>query len=111
MENEDRALKGTQNAWYTWQVVYVGTFFVFLLRVACFVVDIPSRPFSWWHAVGGGIGPFLALVPLLMGLAFRKLLKDELGKEMLSARTYRICDYRIAQLLLFTYFTMMVYVH
>jgi len=51
----------------------------------------------------------MTAVPLIMGLAFRKVLNGELEKEMLSARTYRICDFWIAQLLLYAYFALITY--
>jgi hypothetical protein len=47
-------------------------------------------------------------IPLWMGLAFRKTLKDELDKCLLSDRTYQICDYWIAQLLLLVYICLVI---
>jgi hypothetical protein len=43
------------------------------------------------------------ILPLLLGEAFRKVLKRELNKGLLSARTYEICDYWIANLLMLVY--------
>jgi len=43
-----------------------------------------------------------------MSLAFRKMLRAELGKDLISMRTYRICDYWIAQLLLYAYFCLVI---
>jgi hypothetical protein len=40
---------------------------------------------------------------MIMGLSFRKKLRSDLKSELLSVRTYRICDSWIPQLLLWAY--------
>jgi hypothetical protein len=111
MESDDRALKGTENAHIMWLLVYmivVGTFLVQILHV--WELE-HAQPFSWWEAVNGGLGALFCLLPLCMGIAFRKLLKGELNKDQLSTRTYKICDLWIAQLLFIAYMAMALVEH
>jgi amino acid transporter len=111
MESDDGALKGTENAHIMWLLVYmivVGTFFVQVLHVRELT---HARPFSWWDAVNGGLGVLFCLFPLCMGIAFRTLLKGELSKDLLSTRTYKICDLWIPQLLFIAYIAMALVEH
>jgi hypothetical protein len=109
VDNEDRALKGTQYTWFLWQVVYVSVAFAFLIRALNLWGAFLTGSYHWWHAVGWGGALLMTAVPLIMGLAFRKVLKGELAKETLNARTYRICDFWIAQLLLYAYIALITY--
>jgi hypothetical protein len=109
VDKEDRALKGTQYTWFLWQVVYVSMAFALLIRALNLWGAFLKGSYNWWHAISWGCALLMTAVPLIMGLAFRKVLNGELEKEMLSARTYRICDFWIAQLLLYAYFALITY--
>jgi len=55
------------------------------------------------------VGLSYCLVPLFVGLAFRKTLKKELDQESMSLRTFKICDSGIAQLLILVYLGMTIF--
>jgi hypothetical protein len=103
MESQDRALKGTENTGLLWMLVYLLIGVIFLDRAFNAWDAFHTQTFSWRILIDFGC-QFLALpIPLTMGLAFRKTLKGELAKNLLSERTYRICHSWIAQLLLLAY--------
>jgi len=96
MASEDQALKGTEYTGLIWVSSYVMVAFAFLLRSLHAWDVFHVQPLSWKTSVIPVMGLVLVLSPLLMGLAFRKTLKKELGEDLLSERTYRICDFWIA---------------
>ena len=111
MESGDRALIGTESAGILWLLAYVFVAVTFLGQVFDVSHRIHMQPLTWWDAVNGGLGVLSSLFPLCMGLAFRKLLKGELNKDLLTTRTYKICDLWIAQLLLIAYIAMALVEH
>jgi hypothetical protein len=72
---------------------------------------IHLQPFNWSDAINAGIYLVVCLVPLYAGLAFRKLLKSDLNEDLLSARTYQICDSQIAQMLALSYLAIVIFEH
>jgi hypothetical protein len=111
MESDDRTLKGSENANILWLLVYMVVVSTFLVQVLHVWELTHAQPFSRWGAVNGGLGALFCLLPLCMGIAFRRLLKGELNKDLLSARTYKICDLWIAQLLFIAYMAMALVEH
>lgn len=109
MEIKDRALQNTEYVGMYWGLVYVSTAASFLRRTENVWTIVHTHPFVWWGVVVIVLELFYCLLPLFLGLAFRKILKKEKDRELLSARTYEICDFRIAQLLLFVYVGMMLF--
>jgi len=108
MKLEDRDLSETEKARIQWGFVY---FFAALTLLRLAWDTFLARPFSWHIAIDNGLGLLICPFPLLIGLMFRRLLKRELAKDLLSARTYQVCDYWIAQLLVFAYLAIMVIEH
>jgi hypothetical protein len=67
-----------------------------------------EHPVLWMKVFKYGMGIFFAIFTLFLCEAFRKVLRQELAKGLLSARTYEICDYWIATFLLFVYMGMLL---
>ncbi|MGD0628376.1 MAG: hypothetical protein ABR987_03440 [Terracidiphilus sp.] len=67
-----------------------------------------EHPALWMKVFKYGSGAFFAIFTLLLGETFRRVLRQDLAKGLLSARTYEICDYWIASLLLFVYMGMLL---
>jgi hypothetical protein len=107
MEKEDRALQGTENAGMFWGVVYFLVFAVLLIRIINIWRAAHSQSFDWAGISENGMNLIYGILPGLVGLMFRKTLKKELNRGMLSDRTYKICNWHIALLLFFTYMGMM----
>src|SRR5271157_5880114 len=103
MASKDQAVKGTDNTGLLWILVYFIAAALFLESVIHTWYAFYVRPFSWENPIDFCFKLLLMPIPLVISLIFRRTLKDELGKEFISERTYRICDYMLAQLLLFTY--------
>jgi hypothetical protein len=111
VEDEDKALKGTEKAGTLWSIVYVLAALGFLRRMFDLWFACHELPFRWRAPIDSGFDMLFLPLPLLVGMAFRGLLKKELGKDLLSPRTYEICEYWVALLLLVVYMGMMSYGH
>jgi len=61
------------------------------------------HPFTWKTPIDLCFGILALPIPMIIGLHFRKTLRNELYKDLLSERTYRICDRWISRLLLYVY--------
>jgi len=72
---------------------------------------IHLQPVNWSDAINAGIYLVVCFVPLYAGSAFRKLLRGDLDKDLLSTRTYQICDSEIAQLVALSYLAMVIFEH
>jgi len=108
MESQDRAQKDAENPGLLWALAY------FLLAVALLAhashgwEALHSQPFSWISASDLGLRLLLLPIPLTMGLGFRRTLKNERRKDMLTERTCRICDSWMPQLLIMAYLCLVV---
>jgi hypothetical protein len=108
MESKDRALKGTAAAPELWGAVYMLLVFALLARALRAWERFGGKPLGWQDWIGIGVDLLICPIPLLVGIAFRRLVTRELGDSRLNNRTYKICNYRIAELLVFTYITMVL---
>jgi len=108
MTIEDRALKGTEYTGLLWVGAYFAIAAALVGRSFHLWGALHAQPLGWKAPVDIGFELLVLPVPLLMSLAFRKMLRAELGKDLISMRTYRICDYWIAQLLLYAYFCLVI---
>ena len=108
MASEADALKGTENAGTIWTLLYLIATVELVFRVVDVWFAFHAQPFGWKKPVDLGFEILALPIPLWMGLAFRKTLKNELDKGLLSDRTYQICDCWIAQLLLLVYICMVI---
>ncbi|MGA3046244.1 MAG: hypothetical protein ABSD67_06450 [Terracidiphilus sp.] len=106
--SEADALKGTENAGAIWTLLYLVATVELLFRLVDVWFAFHARPSGWKKPIDLGFEILGLPIPLWMGLAFRRTLKDELDKSLLSERTYQICDYWIAQLLLLIYLCFVV---
>lgn len=109
MEDEDRALKNTEYAGMYWGLIYALTIINLLVRGASEWKAARIRPFDWMDGSLACMSFLYCLIPLLMGLVLRRTLRKEKDRELLSKRTYDICDFGIAQLLLFVYMGMIFF--
>jgi predicted transporter len=110
MEGKDRAmLQNTEYAGMYWGMVYILTVFAFLVRAANDWKVARNHPPDWLDATMMGMGLLYCLIPLFLGLAFRRALKREMDRDLLSPRTFQICSFRIAMLLIFVYLGIMIF--
>jgi hypothetical protein len=109
MEVKDHAMQGTDDARMYWSIVYAFTVLAFLVRATNDWKAARTHPFDWMDTIFIGMGLLYCIIPLILGLAFRRNLKKERDRELLSVRTYAICNIGIAQLLFFVYLGMMIF--
>jgi hypothetical protein len=111
MKLEERDLSETEKTKISWMIVYLFVSLT-LLSLMFHAWDLSHvQPFRWHDAIDVGLQFLICPFPLLMGIFFRGLLRKELKKNLLSARTYQICDYWIAQLLVYSYMVMLMISH
>jgi hypothetical protein len=108
LASKDLALKGTAAAPELWGAVYMLLVFAVLVRALRAWERYGAAPIGWQELVTIGVDLLICPAPLLVGLAFRRLVTRELGDSRLNARTYTICNFRIAQLLILTYVSMVL---
>jgi hypothetical protein len=108
MENDDRALKRFAATPELWGAVYMMLIFTVSERAFHSWQRLAGKPIRWDEAAVVGIDLLVCPVPLLMGLAFRRLLRREARDGLLNARIYRVCNFWIAQLLVLAYVTMVL---
>jgi hypothetical protein len=108
MESKDRALKGTAATPELWGAVYMLLVFAVLVRALHAWERYGGKPIGWQELVEIGVDLLICPAPLLVGIAFRRLVTRELGDSRLNTRTYKICNYRIAELLILTYVSMVL---
>lgn len=103
MESEDRALQETEKTRRLWVCVYLFAALAFLKHLFQAWDMIHSQPFSWRHSIDAGFELIVLPGPLLIGLGFRRTIKNQLGKNLLSESTSQICTEWIALLLYAVY--------
>ena len=109
MGSDDRALQNTEYAGMYWVIAYLLALVAFLVRASYEWKAAHAHPFEWNDAVLAGMGLIYSFFPVILGLAFRRTLRKERARDLLSERTYSICNFRIAQLLFFAYLGMIVF--
>jgi hypothetical protein len=108
MQIRDRALRGTAAAYQLWGGVYMMLAFILLIRALHVWNQMNGQPFGQHQLFEIGLELTFYPAPLLLGCAFRKLMRIELSKSLLSQRTYKICNYWIAKVLILAYIAMVL---
>ena len=108
MRSRDRALRGTAAAPELWGGVYMMLAFVLLSRALHIWNQMNGQSFGQHQLFEIGLELTFYPAPLLLGSAFRKLMRIELSKSLLSQRTYKICNYWIAKVLILAYIAMVL---
>jgi hypothetical protein len=108
MQGTDSALRGTAATPELWGGVYMMLVFALLSRGLHAWETYGGQPFGWEQGLAISVELIFCPAPLLMGLAFRRLVKNELRKNLLNSRTYKIVNFWIAQLLILTYIAMVL---
>jgi hypothetical protein len=103
LKSEDRALQEAEKTRWLWVCVYLFAALAFLKHLSQAWDMIHSQPFSWRLSIDAGFDLIVLSGPLLIGLGFRRTIKNELGKNLLSERTSQVCDDWIALLLYAVY--------
>lgn len=108
MPNYDRAMKGTAATTELWGAVFMMLIFAIAARTFHAWQKLSGQPLSLAEIVPIVVDLLILPVPLVMGFAFRKLLRRELTKSRLNRRAYKICNFWIAQILVLAYVTMVL---
>ena len=108
MGSRDRALRGTAATPELWAAVYMMLVFALVARVFHAWEKLGGKPIGWQDAIALGVDLLICPAPLLVGIAFQRLLKSEVNKSLLGQRAYKICNFWIAQLLIFAYITLVL---
>lgn len=108
MASNDDALRGTAATPELWSAVYMMLVFAILSRALHALPQLKAQPIGWETAIQVGIDLLICPAPLLVGLAFRQRLKSEVSKNLMGLRTYKICNFRIAQLVILAYIAMVL---
>ena len=108
MQGTDRALKGTAATPELWGAAYMMLVFATLSRALHAWSRFNGTAFDWEQAGTVSINILICPALLWMAIAFRSLLKSELRKNLLSTRTYKICNFWIPQILILAYITMVL---
>jgi hypothetical protein len=108
MESNDRALRFTAATPELWGAVYMMVAFTLGARAFHAWERLAGKPMEWQDAVAIAVDVLICPVPLLMGYSFRRLLKREVNRSLLNTRTYKICNFWIAQILIIAYITMVL---
>jgi hypothetical protein len=101
--------KNAEYAPMYWVIDYVLSGAVFLQRAMLLWRPLQNRPIDVLQIVDGGLMMLYCFLPVWAGRSFKRMLKRESENEALSMRTFTICDWRIAQLLLITYLAMLLF--
>jgi len=82
--------------------------FVLLSRALHLWNQMKGQPVDQHELFEIGLELVFYPAPLLLGNAFRKLMRIELSKSLLSQRSYKICNYWIAKVLILAYIAMVL---
>jgi hypothetical protein len=69
---------------------------------------LQGQTIGWEQGAEIAIELLFCPAPLLMGLAFRKLIKNERNCNRLSQRAYKVCNFWLAKLLIIAYIAMVL---
>jgi hypothetical protein len=108
METNDRALRFTAATPELWGAVYMMLIFTLAARAFHGWERLGGKQLEWPDALVIAVDLLVCPVPLVIGVAFRRLLKKEVHRSLLNSRTYRICNFWIAQILIIAYITMVL---
>jgi len=108
MESTDTALRGTAATPELWHAVYMMLVFALLARGLHALPLINARPFGWETGLQVAVDLLICPAPLVAGLAFKKRLKTELGMNLMGLRAFKICDFRIALVVILAYIAMVL---
>jgi len=109
MKSKEAALSGTEYTRMYWIADYMLAGIVFLVRMIQLAEIWSRRPIDSLNIFTSSLGLLYCFLPLLVGIAFRRLLGAEMQREMMGTRTYVICNWRIAQLLFIVYLGMLIF--
>jgi hypothetical protein len=108
METRHPAPKGLAATTELWGAVFLMLFFALAARAFHAWQRLEGKSFGWTDAIPIGIDLLVSPAPLLMGFAFQRWLKREVNRGQLEPRTYKICNFWIAQLLVLAYIAMVL---
>jgi hypothetical protein len=108
MESKHPAPRGLAATTELWGAVYLMLFFTLAARAFHAWQKLDGKPIGWQDVIPIAIDLLISPAPLLMGFSFQHWLKREVDRSQLSPRTYRICSFWIAQLLVLAYITMVL---
>jgi hypothetical protein len=108
MESNDPALRGTAATPELWAGVYMMLVFALLSRSLHALARVEGKAIGWEQGAEIAIELLFCPAPLLMGLAFRRLIRTERNYSRLSLRAYKVCNFWLAKLLIITYIAMVL---
>jgi hypothetical protein len=108
LQSNDRALRGTAATPELWGAVYMMLVFALLCRALRAWNRLEGQPIDWQQILQVALDLLICPTPIFMGIAFRNLVKSEVRKNMITPRTFKICNFWIAQLLVLVYITMVL---
>jgi hypothetical protein len=108
MQIRDRALRGTAAAPELWGGVYMMLVFVLLTRALHSWTTLKGQPLGGPQLFEIGLELVFYPAPVLLGCSFRKLMRGELRKNVINQRTFKICNYWIAKVLILGYIAMVL---
>jgi len=108
MESNDPALRGTAATPELWAGVYMMLVFALLSRSLHALNRYDGKTFDWQQGVEIAVELLFCPAPLLIGLAFRKLIRTERNCNRLSQRAYKVLNFWLAKLLIIAYIAMVL---
>jgi hypothetical protein len=108
MEPTGYARKATAATPQLWGAVYLMLAFTLGERAFHAWQRLGGKPANWQDSLVICIDLLVCPMPLIMGLTFQRLLRQEVNRSLLDPRTYKFCNFWIAQLLILAYATMVL---
>jgi len=108
MESHDHALKGTAATPELWGAVYMMLVFAVLSRSLHAWERLSGKSIGWQEALEVAVDVLVCPAALWIGLSFQTMLKNELNRNNLSQRTFKICNFWIARVLILAYITIVL---
>lgn len=103
MKSSDSALRGTAATPELWGAAYIMLAFALLSRSLHAWERLAGKNLAWQDALEVAIDILVCPAALWIGLSFQKMLKTELNRNHLNQRTYKICNFWIARVLILAY--------
>jgi hypothetical protein len=82
--------------------------FALLSRSLHALARLEGKAIGWEQGAEIAIELIFCPAPLLMGLAFRKLIRTERNYNRLSQRAYKVCNFWLAKVLIIAYIAMVL---
>jgi hypothetical protein len=108
LQSNDRALRGTAATPELWGAVYMMLVFALLCRALKAWNRLEGQPIELGQIIQVAVDLLICPAPIFMGIAFRNLVKREVRKNLITPRTFKICNFWIAQLLVLVYIAMVI---